>query len=596
MPRALAVPHLVQETGKRAQGGSTVTFPTRPGNEQRTFDLDEVALSEDIKAAFRYAIVNHPRAIAHHTQEQYWYSITTFARFAKEDGLHGATGLNTACIKRYREWLTRQANERTGERWSDIHQGKKLISLKELVHTVKTQRPQLLPSEIIFPTYFYAEGTPKETGPKRRLTQEQLKSLMWACQCEIRESKHRFDIAQRILAGQEKETLPGMRRTLLAAEKLRRTGQLTARALQQEGTSDRLVNDLGGMEGLRAHLGATSRTLIPFAISLLVQLAGNVDPIRKLKVNCERTDEIDERWSVIEWEKPRAGAGAGETQRRFVDRRQRYGAAALIAMVRTLTGPTRSLVNSDDADKLFIRYPYNKTNRGGLLSYDEMKTGAKRFLDDARQRIKVWNEAHPDRPKEQIPDFSLREIRSSVAVQEYIASGGDVGRVQRRLNHGHTKTTAGYLESEAARDKNAQIISAVQTSIVGLANRHTTEERRAGEAKPRAEEDEMTATPAFSHECRDPQGESKRLCIHFQKCLDCPGLIIPTTPENLAVLLQAEEKFRAAKQKLHPERWRRLYARSYATLTRRIIPEFPSEMFEEAHQLKNALPALPDLE
>ena len=72
--------------------------------------------------------------------------------------------------------------------------------------------------------------------------------------------------------------------------------------------------------------------------------------------------------------------------------------------------------------------------------------------------------------------------------------------------------------------------------------------------------------------------------------------MILKNPDHLARLLQAQETFRTAKEKLHPQRWEALYAKSYETLTRRILPEFPAAMMEEAHTLMKALPPLPDLE
>ena len=574
--------------------GNKVTFPTSEGNEQRTFDLDEVSVPADIKVALRYGIVNHPTPIAHHTQEQYWYSIKTFGRFAEQDGLRRAEDLNTKCIHRYQEWLTRQTIERTGTAWSDTYQGKKLISLREVVRTVKTGKPELLPSDIIFPRYLYPEGTPTRTRPRKHLTQGELKSLMWACQLEIQETNRRFETGKKVLTGAEEEPHPGMRHALLLAEKLGNGGTLTKIKLRKEGVKEQLIHDIGGMEGLRAHLGATSRTLIPFMISLLVQLAGNVDPVRRMKIDCARTDEIDERWAVIEWDKPRGKRLTREPQRRFGDRTKRYGAPALIAMVIALTRPTRELVDSDDADKLFICEGMTKTY--GLLTYDRVKDTAQRFLDDSREKIARWNERHPRRAKKQIGKFDLSDIRGSVAVQHYLASRGDIRRPQQVLNHQDSQLTGRYIEGKESTDRNAQIISKVQSQIVELATGHPSRGGRRPYTKENAGRQPKTATAAFTHECRAPMGNSKKLCSHFQQCLDCPGLVIPKTPESLARLLQAEATFRAAKERLDPERWQWLYARSYATLTQRILPEFPHDMMDSARQLKDALPPLPDLE
>lgn len=574
--------------------GNRVTFPTSEGNRQRIFDLDKLLIPADIKVALRYAIVNHPRPMASHTQEQYWYSITSFAQFAEEYGLRKAEDLNTECIDQYRKWMTRQMSKRTGKRWSGLVQAKKLMSLRQLIHTVKAGSPALLPSEVVFPTHFYQGGTPRSTNPCKHLTDGELRSLTWVCQLAIQEAERRFESGRKILAGAEEEPHPGVRNALLRAQKLLKAGTLSRDKLVEEGVRERLIDDIGGMEGLRAYVGPTAKTLTPFVIALMVQLAGNVDPIRRIRVDCARPDEIDERWVVVEWDKPRGPGLTRGPQRRFADTTKRYGAPALIAKVIALTEPIRELVDSDDADKLFIcETGVVSTKPYGLLSYISLNARAQRFLNEAREKIVHWNQQHPTRAKVQLTEFTLRHIRGSVAVQHYLASQGDIKRPQQVLNHRDGSLTGRYIEGKATMDKNAAIISEVQSQIVELATGHTG---RNPYTKEDVEGQPKVATAAFTHECRRPEGNSKRLCSHFQQCLDCPRLVIPKTPESLARLLQAEEVFRIGKEKLHPERWQWLYAHSYATLTQRIIPDFPLEMMNDARQLKDALPPLPALE
>ena len=203
---------------KKPAVGHLVTFPSIRDTKKRTFNLEKVHLPEDIKDVFRFAIEHHPTAIAHATQKHYWYGITTFARFAEEDGLRNASGFTTACIERYQQWLARQTSDRTGAPWSDVHRGKKLIALRELIHTVKTWKPELLRAEIVFPTYCYPDGAPQPRKAKRQLSRDELKSLLWACQQEINENKKRFEHGRKVLAGTANETIPGMRQGLQTAE------------------------------------------------------------------------------------------------------------------------------------------------------------------------------------------------------------------------------------------------------------------------------------------------------------------------------------------------------------------------------------------
>ena len=598
MRRALP-PSTGTEGDRRRPTHGLITFPTAEDARQRIFDLGALELGDGIKDVFAFAIAHHPIPLAYATQRHYWYAITTFARFAQEHGLSTACDLSTECINRYRAWLDQQTSEPTGRPWSGMYRGKKVIMLKVLVRTVKTLRPKLLPNEIVFPTYCYPEGTRQGGKQRRHLTRGELKSLLWACQQDIKENEHRFKLGQRVLEGTQDETIPGMRHALLTARTLIQThGIASSNRLLDEGIRQRLINKLGGSEGIRSHLGATARTLAPILVSLMVQLAGNVDPIRKMKTTCRHDAGINDRLVVIEWHKPRAGPAQEGMQRRFADRTKRYGAPALIAIALTMTAPVRQCARPEERDRLFICEIGNEPRkRYGLMTYLVLKRAASHFLDDARTRIARWNTSHPDRKRKQIGPFDLRDIRGSVASEHYTASGGNIRSAQRALNHRHPNTTRNYIEGAKTKATNLQILDEV---IRTMTQRHTrgaseqTTQARNGSGTERKQT--KGATADFTHECTAPEREDGQLCRHFQQCLDCPGLVIPKTAEQLSRLLQAEETFREARDRLHPQRWEWLYAKSYATLTRDILPEFPSAMVPEARTLMGALPPLPDLE
>ena len=132
----------------------------------------------------------------------------------------------------------------------------------------------------------------------------------------------------------------------------------------------------------------------------MVQLGGNVDAIRRMKLDCMRTDEMDERYALIEWEKPRAGPAPDGTQRKWRDRTKRYGAPALIAIVRAMTEPLRELAGTCEREMLFICEHVGGAKPGYRgLSYLALTTAAHWFLENARTRIKVWNKEHPENPE-----------------------------------------------------------------------------------------------------------------------------------------------------------------------------------------------------
>ena len=109
MQRALAVTR-AEDTAEDTPAHEIVSFPAKEDTERRPFDFSQLALSEDIKDVFRYAIEHHPTPLLKDTQKSYWYTITTFARFAEEEDVRNAKELDTECVNRFQRWLDRQAN------------------------------------------------------------------------------------------------------------------------------------------------------------------------------------------------------------------------------------------------------------------------------------------------------------------------------------------------------------------------------------------------------------------------------------------------------------------------------------------------------
>ena len=354
---------------------------------------------------------------------------------------------------------------------------------------------------------------------------------------------------------------------------------------------------LGGLRQLRSYVTLTTDTLIPFYIALLVELAGNVDPVRLLTRQCMRPDPIDEDVEWIEWKKRRAGPAGEKIQRRSFPVAKTFGAPHLIQLLLGMTERLVPRVPPADRNRLFL-VPHERARTFGVISYGCLTQATRRFLARAAARIDDWNRQHPDKPKPSLPAFALRDLRGSVATQHYIASGGDVRRAQGILNHANAATTDRYIKDPLARDLNARIIGRFQRQLVAsLSGRPSN----SSETSPCSDGIGM-ASASFAHDCRDPAarllpGTSKSgLCPLFQQCLDCPGLVIFIDAEHLARLLLAKEAFEAARERLHPERWKLLYADTYQRIVTNILPKFPQELFPAARALMPSLPRLAPLE
>ena len=567
-----------------------VTFPHVPGSKAREYDFSSLGLPPDIANLLAHAARNHPEPLAHPSQQSLWYSIGAFADFVREDAhVSSVADLTTAVVSRYRLWLDHQTGKHSGAPWSQATRAKRLVDLRTLVGTIKTVSPERLPSQIVFPAACYADRV--QPVATRRLNGRELKLLLWCCQQEIREIRERFEIGKQILSDRSTNYEPALRDTLKALQELNRTGFPTEAAMIERGISNYKLTRLGGLSYLCSYLSLTAETAPPFYVSLLAQLAGNVEPVLNLTQDCARPDPIDERYVMIEWEKPRAGPAPGRTQRRFFESSRPYDPPRLVSDILSLTETLVPRVPPCDRNKLFLCWN-PRVGAFGRMTYGQMTSQTKRFLSRAAARIEVWNYEHPNRQKAAFPVFDLRDLRGSTATQHYLAKRGDIRHVQSLLNHKSAGTTQPYINDPLTHDLNHRILASLQRKILDNLRKHRT-------APDHSSHHDVVASASFGHECRNPMLPSmeggEKLCPHFQKCLDCPGLVVSLNVESMASLSRFKEAFESARERLHPARWNLLYADSYR-LVEDLLSLFPEKLKPEALALMATLPPVPVME
>ena len=566
-----------------------VTFPHVPG-KGREYDFGSLELPPDIAKLFAYAFRNYPGPLTHDSQQSFWYSIRAFADFVREDAkVNSVADLTSAMVGRYRLWLDQQTGKRSGALWSQTTRAKRLVDLRTLVTTIKIISPELLPSQIVFPAHCYVDRV--QPPAPRRLNDQELKSLLWCCQQEIREIRERFEIGQQILSG---ERPPNHERhfcaALMAIQELNTVGFPTEAAMAERGLSG-AMSRFGGLSCLRSYLSLTAETAIPFYVSLLLQLAGNVEPVLNLTRGCASQDPVDERYVMVEWEKPRAGPAPGRTQRRFFESSKHYAPPRLVSDLLSLTEPLVSRVPPCDRNRLFLCWR-PKTGTFGLLTYGHMAYQAKKFFSRAAARIEAWNRAHPNRQRAVLPVFDLRDLRGSAATQHFLASGGDIRHVQSLLNHRSAGTTQTYINGPLTHDLNCRIVASLQRKMLDNLRKHRA-------APGHSSHHGVAASASFGHECQNPvlpsiDGEVKR-CPNFWRCQDCPGLVVTLNVESLASLLRFQKAFESARERLHSARWNFLYADGHQFLEG-LLSLFPEKLMPEALALMATLPPIPEME
>jgi hypothetical protein len=181
----------------------------------------------------------------------------------------------------------------------------------------------------------------------------------------------------------------------------------------------------GGMRRLGSYLHLTGETLIPFFIAIAVQTAGNPDPLRLIRRDCQAPHPLDENRVMIEWAKSRAGATTKRAQRRSFDRRRKYAAPNLIDMLLAMTAPLAAQARRQDRERLFL-IRSEKKRIVTVIPSATIVEGVKRFIARSNDRIAIWNRAAPERPRAPLPDFATMFLRGSVATEHYKAAGGDI--------------------------------------------------------------------------------------------------------------------------------------------------------------------------
>jgi integrase len=575
-----------------------VVFRDGWGAVARHYDLMTLALPVDVVHVLADAFRHHHAASAPDTRRACWLTLRSFSRFAKEEtGVQSAHDLSTATIGRYIAWLDRQTNQ-AGEPRSLSARANLLSHLRQLVEWTKRHHPSRLPQRIDFPFRVYAN---RNTQPRRRLPEDQLKAILRACYEDIDATWERFELGQQILRtdaapGGAATELYRLVRDLAAVD----NGIMPTRlALVARHFNMAAIARHGGLRTLAGYLHLTGETLLPFYLALAIQTAANPQSLLQLRRDCQRPHPLDEFRVIIEWDKARAGYKLKHSQRRSFDRRRRYAAPNLVDKVRAMTAPLVAQAALRDKDCLFL-IKSEKTRSVAVMALSTVTHGVRGFIARANERIGIWNRAAPERPRALLADFATVLLRGSVATAHYQASGGDIVHVQQILNHASVTTTEAYVKGPRTEQLRRDIVARLQRQMVGwiMGDADTAATPRDAAAAALA----ARATVPFAHDCLNPLAgaapgtQQGQACPHLGGCLRCPGLVIPIDAPHLARILQAKDAFERSREHLDPQRWELLYAPSYRILVQDILPDFPAALHAPAVVLATNLPRLPALE
>ena len=569
----------------REASDTIVLFRDAWGEVDKRFDLGRLGLPGDVTVLLAEAFRGHHAGSSPDTQRGCYRALRLFATFAREeDAVAGAADLTSTLVGRYMDWLNRQPGP-DGKGWTAPSKANALAVLRYLVDWTKRHAPDRLPSRIDFP---YNPWPNRSPTPRPKLSEAVLKSILQAAYEEIDEAWDRFETGQRILA--TRGAVPGVdARTCRFVRTIARVGNGVVTAASKVPYGVSTLSTRGGLRHLSGYLHLTLEYLPAFFLGLAVQTAGNPDPLRRLRRDCQSSHPLDEHRVMIDWGKSRAGAKVKRAQRRSFDRRRPYAAPNLIDRLIAMTATLASQARVQERDLLFLMKS-EKLGTVRLVSMSTLGKGIKKFIDRANDRIAIWNRAAPERWREPLPDFAAAFLRGSAATQVYTASQGDLIAAQALLNHARIDTTERYVRGPEAARIQAETIARAQVLMIGWVMGENT----VSQAPPAA----MPASVPFGHDCLNLLDGDRpgRPCSRLGACLRCPGLVIPLDAEHLARILQAIAALEEARRRIDPTRWALIYAESHRILTGDILPDFPGELHDAARAIMAGLPALPVLE
>src|SRR5258706_1233841 len=594
------------ETPTRHPVLAVVEFRNAWGEPVQAFDPQQLAdLPGDLHALLVDAFREHYADLAVTTRYVAWFAFRRFEGSGAQDRLIRSAGNpDSGAIGRSVLWL--RAAEGSG-RNPAAPRGTAATAvdvLRPLLYWCQRNRPGVLPADLDIP-YNPFPAKRSEQEPRRRLSSDQLKTILRACYEEIDEVWGRFQYGQEIIRlpdlpprGKHGE---GLARWIWRISRIEGGVMPDHAALERHGIKvDTLRAHWDGYRIVSQYFHITIDSLVPFFLAIAIQPAANPYPLRLIKRNCLVPHPLDEHRVIIDWCKPKTGRYLKKAQRRSFDRRRRYAAPNLIEMVLALTEPLVAEAPPGQRDRLFLtRSPYKdlarRTRRGRteVIDHATLRKAVDRFTARANDRIDIWNAEHPDNPRSRIERFMPVLFRGSVATEHYRASGGDVLAAQAILNHASPVTTETYIRSVEATRLQRQTIARLQDLMIAWISRSR------GDVAGRTS-DEPPATVLCSHDCLAPSiaatDRTLRLGRPFAGGSPGPGLVIPIDADHLSRVLLAIARLDQAKHRLDPRRWEMLYAPSYRALTHDILPDFPDALRVEALALAAMMPALPELE
>ncbi|AXO15448.1 MAG: hypothetical protein CMO03_09950 [Thalassospira sp.] len=509
---------------------------------------DDWLKAEHLSVPFATAIFSHIRKFGPSTQVNKVQALNRFFAFMCEQGKahFKLSDLTTTLFNEYIFWLdTQQLTSKTKAG---------LISpLRVVLHYLK-QNPQYT-SEVPGDAYIQPNPWPginEQIAHRPILAITDLVTIERACIKEMQTWMRKWEEGNDFIKSGRERLQAGASptehrlETLLAIIEDRYGGYVTnSKQFFADGDGRRRqIEFFGGIKGIAPWLYATKRSLVPFVVMMAIRTAFNPETILALRKSALRESsllkgsaELAPRYRVVGGKK----RARGDQVRTYPQDSTEIDSP--ISIFNNVGKLTRRLPNAEhdpDHDMLFI---FQGRNYGRAHHY----LNATCTFPNALSAFRKDN---------QLPDFSLSNIRPTISEIVNQLSNGDIKAQQAILNHWHTETTETHYVSEAARHRRRETLG-------NLLNRRERYIRTSGKSDDRINLPNNTgraATPGF--ECTDPYDSplasqsTGQLCTAWGECPLCPrAAVIPDNSHALAQLLHLHNAIEKARHDLPPGRW-----------------------------------------
>lgn len=400
-----------------------------------------------------------------------------------------------------------------------------------------------------------------ESKEKTKINNEQIKQILKICYQNIEESLYIFRLGKNLIENYDSSKVLSPLNSKKIEEVVPyfyyKYGYLPSLdypyVTKQEAW---LASEAGGSKFISSYIHPTTESLLPFYLVLLIELIGNTEAVKNIKIDCIKEDILFSNRVDIIWEKPRAK----KIQKRNILKNKKYGAYQIIEMIKEYTSLIRPKLNTPNNEMLFIARGNNHKNPINIIQEHTFRNELKSFIKNNLEF-----------------KFCLSDLRPSVLTDIY-NKRKDIVQVSKLANHSNINTTLGYIIDKNVKKENLTYMSEKQNEMTD--NLLNSQNKKIENFEINSENNSENI--GFS--CKNPIIKNK-VCINWMAELTNPDLIIPNDEKYLSKILKLQENIKEQKNFINTEKYNLLYQPVIEIIENQILPKFNQKIINKAKKI-----------